>query len=453
MNANVSVLLTDLYMLTMLEGLFREGMDGTASYELFVRDLPPDRGFLLAAGLEQALQYLEGAHFTEEDVDWLRHCGHFSPKFVDHLATWRFAGDVDAIPEGTVFFPNEPILRVTAPISQAQFVESRLINLLHLQTVIASKAARCRLAAPGKMLVDFGLRHAHGAEAGLMSARASYIAGFNGTATVLAGKLFDIPVYGTMAHAYVQAHDTESAAFESFARAQPDNVVLLIDTYDTEQGAKEAVAVASLLRQSGIAVKAVRIDSGDLAEHAVKVRRILDEGGLKKTEIFSSGNLDEYTLRDLLNRGAPIDGFGVGTRLDTSSDAPYLECVYKLVEYEGQPRRKRSENKVSWPGRKQVYRQFHKNGSMHSDIITVEGDNQPGEPLIEPVMRAGRRLRPPESLSSLRERAKQQLNALPPHLRTLQAQPAFQAGISPALHRLAARADEELAQRQASSKG
>src|SRR5262245_26231493 len=296
MNTNVSALLTDLYMLTMLDGLFQEGMNGIASYELFVRELPPDRGFLLAAGLEQALQYLEAAHFTEEDLEWLRHCGHVSPAFVDQLATWRFQGDVDAMPEGSVFFANEPILRVTAPISQAQFVESRLINLLHFQTMIASKAARCTLVAPGKMLVDFGLRHAHGAEAGLMAARASYVAGFSGTATVLAGKLFDIPVYGTMAHAYVQAHDTESAAFESFARAQPDNVVLLIDTYDTEQGAREAVKVASRLQQSGIVVKAVRLDSGDLADHAVKVRKILDEGGLKETAIFSSGSLDEYGL-------------------------------------------------------------------------------------------------------------------------------------------------------------
>jgi nicotinate phosphoribosyltransferase len=450
MNTNISALLTDLYMLTMLDGLFQEGMNGIASYELFVRELPADRGFLLAAGLEQALQYLETAHFTAEDLEWLRQCGHVSPAFVDHLATWRFEGDVDAMREGTVFFPNEPILRVTAPISQAQFVESRLINLLHFQTMIASKGARCVLAAPGKMLVDFGFRHAHGAEAGLMAARASYIAGFSGTATVLGGKVFDIPVYGTMAHAYVQAHDTESDAFESFARAQPNNVVLLIDTYDTEQGAREAVKVASLLRQSGIVVKAVRLDSGDLADLAVKVRNILDEGGLQETAIFSSGNLDEYGLRDLVSRNAPIDGFGVGTRLDTSADAPFLECVYKLVEYEGQPRRKRSQNKVSWPGRKQVYRQFGKDTEMQADIITIEGDSQPGETLIEPVMRAGQRLQSPESLLQLRSRAKQQLDALPPHLKGLQVQPAFQAAISSALHRLAERADEELAQRELS---
>ena len=238
-NPSQSILLTDLYMLTMLEGFYKQGMDGVASYEFFVRNLPPNRGFLVAAGLEQVLQYLENARFHEDELDWLRRCGRFSGAFVDHLAHWRFAGDVDAMPEGTVFFPDEPILRVTAPISQAQFVESRLINILHLQTMLASKAMRCTLVANGKLLVDFGLRRAHGAEAGLMAARASYLAGFDGTATVLAGMLFDIPIYGTMAHAYVQAHNTESAAFESFARSQPGNVVLLIDTYDTEQGARD----------------------------------------------------------------------------------------------------------------------------------------------------------------------------------------------------------------------
>jgi nicotinate phosphoribosyltransferase len=354
------------------------------------------------------------------------------------------------MPEGTVFFPNEPILRVTAPITQAQFVESRLLNLVHFQTLITSKAARCVLAAPGKLLVDFGFRRAHGAEAGLMAARASYIAGFNGTATVLAGMLFDIPVYGTMAHAYIQAHDTERAAFVSFARAQPGNVVLLIDTYDTELGAKEAVEAASLLKEEGITVKAVRLDSGDLADHAIKVRKILDEGGLTATGIFSSGDLDEYRLRDLVHCRAPIDGFGVGTRLDTSEDSPYLECIYKLVEYEGQPRRKRSQHKETWPGRKQVYRSVDRAGIMESDVITVEGDPQKGNALIEPVMRAGRRLRPPEPLESIRERATQQLSSLPPRLRALETQPRYRATISPVLARLAERADEELAKRQTS---
>jgi nicotinate phosphoribosyltransferase len=438
-----SVLLTDLYMLTMLEAFHSEGMDGVASYEFFVRNLPKDRGFLMAAGLEQALDFLESARFTQEELEWLRSSGRFSPSFLDSLARWRFEGDVDAMPEGTAFFANEPMIRVTAPIRQAQFVETRLINILHLQTLIASKAARCVLAAPGKLLVDFGLRRAHGAEAGLLAARASYLAGFDGTATVLAGTLFGIPLYGTMAHAYVQSHDSEEAAFENFARAQPKNVVLLIDTYDTEKGARTVARIAPRLQALGIPIKAVRLDSGDLAAHAVNARRILDDGGLTETEIFCSGDLDEYRLRDLLQRGAPIDGFGVGTRLDTSADAPYLECAYKLVEYEGRPRRKRSEGKASWPGRKQVFRRYGEGGIIQEDTITTEGDSQQGEPLLQPVLRGGRRLQPAETLPRLRDRAAQQLGRLPLHLRALESQPAFSVTISPALEALARKADEE----------
>jgi nicotinate phosphoribosyltransferase len=311
--------------------------------------------------------------------------------------------------------------------------------------VLASKAARCVLAAPGKLLVDFGLRRAHGAEAGLLAARASYLAGFGGTATVLAGRLYDIPIFGTMAHSYIQAHDNEAAAFESFAHAQPDNVILLIDTYDTEQGARVVVELAPRLARSGIKVKGVRLDSGDLAQHARKVRKILDDGGLRDTVIFSSGSLDEYELRELLQHGAPIDGFGVGTRLDTSADMPYLDCAYKLVEYAGHPRRKRSEGKATWPGRKQVYRSYGARGqSMENDIITVEDDVLPGEPLIQAVMKGGRRLQPAESLAKSRERATRQLAQLPEHLRTLDTAPAFPVTISATLEALAREADREV---------
>jgi nicotinate phosphoribosyltransferase len=440
-NVSTSILLTDLYMLTMLEGFYKQSMNGIASYEFFVRRLPESRGFLVAAGLEQALQYLETARFTSEELEWLRRTGRFSSEFIGHLGDWRFTGDVDAVPEGTIFFPNEPILRVTAPISQAQLVETRLINLLNLQTMIASKAARCVLAAERRLLVDFGLRRAHGAEAGVLASRASYLAGFDGTATVLAGKMFDIPVYGTMAHAYVQAHDSERAAFESFARSQPGNVVLLIDTYDTEQGARVVVALAPELGKSGIEIKAVRLDSGDLADHAVKVRKILDDGGLKETGIFCSGNLDEFRVQDLVRRGAPITGFGVGTRLDTSEDAPSLECIYKLVEYAGQPRRKRSEGKATWPGRKQVFREYRSNGRMQSDSITVEGDVQPGTALIEPALRNGIRVRTAETLSEIRDRTALQLERLPEYLRSLETPVPYPVHIAPALATLAERTD------------
>jgi nicotinate phosphoribosyltransferase len=307
---------------------------------------------------------------------------------------------------------------------------------------VASKAARCVLAAPGKLLVDFGLRRAHGAEAGLLAARAAYLAGFGGTSTVLAGRQYAIPVFGTMAHAYVQAHDAESAAFEGFARAQPDNVVLLIDTYDTEAAARKVVALAPRLAAQGIAIKAVRLDSGDLAEHARRVRRILDAGGLAQTTIFSSGNLDEYKLDELIQAGAPIDGFGIGTRLDTSADAPYLDCAYKLVEYAGHPRRKRSEGKQTWPGRKQVYRRYNEHGRyLQGDTVTRETEALPGEPLLQAVMQDGQRLQPAEPLARVRERAARQLAQLPAYLRELGTTSAYPVTISPALEALAREAD------------
>lgn len=438
MNAASSVLLTDLYQLTMLQGYHDTGMEEIAVFEFFVRRLRPGRGFLLAAGLEQSLEFLERVHFTPEELEWLASTGRFSTGFLASLETLRFTGDVHAMPEGTVFFPNEPILRVTAPIPQAQLVETRLINLLHLQTVIASKAVRSVLTAPDTLLVDFGLRRAHGAEAGLLAARASYLAGFSGTSTVLAGRQFGIPLYGTMAHSFIQAHDDEALAFAHFAHAQPDNVVLLIDTWDTEAAAHKVVALA----RDGIRIKGVRIDSGDLAGHARRVRAILDAGGLDDAILFASGDLDEYALRDMLAAGAPVDGFGVGTRLDTSSDLPYLDCAYKLQEYAGRARRKRSEGKATWPGRKQVYRRHDADGRMVADVVTLETDPQPGEPLLVPVMQGGRRLAPSPDLAAVRRHAADNLARLPEPLRRLDAFD-YPVEIAPALHELAAQVDRD----------
>ncbi|MDH4233962.1 MAG: nicotinate phosphoribosyltransferase [Gallionella sp.] len=442
MSAANSALLTDLYQLTMLQGYHDSGMEDVAVFEFFVRKLRPGRGFLMAAGLEQALEFLEGLHFSPEELAWLATTGRFSKGFLAQLETLRFTGDVHAMPEGTVFFPNEPILRVTAPISQAQLVETRLINLLHFQTLIASKATRMKLVAPDKLLVDFGLRRAHGAEAGLLAARASYIAGFSGTATVQAGMQFGIPLFGTMAHSFVQAHGDETQAFEHFAHAQPDNVVLLIDTYDTEAAAHKVVALAPRLEREGIRIKGVRIDSGDLADHARRVRQILDAGGLQHVTIFASGDLDEYVLRDMLAAGAPVDGFGIGTRMDTSSDVPYLDCAYKLEEYAGVARRKRSEGKQTWPGRKQVYRSHDAGGRMTADVVTVEGDAQSGEPLLKPVMRAGKRVSGAESLADIRSRAADNLACLPEALRHLREPYEYRVEISPALKQLAAQVDK-----------
>jgi nicotinate phosphoribosyltransferase len=443
MNRPSSLLLTDLYQLTMLQGYVEHEMEEQATFEFFVRKLPTTRNFLLAAGLEQALSFLEELRFTSEELKWLSGCGLFRPNLVDYLETLHFTGDVHAMPEGTVFFPDEPIVRITAPLPQAQLVETRLINLLHFQTLIASKAARSVLVAPGKLLVDFGMRRAHGAEAGLLAARASYLAGFSGTSAVAAAPLFGIPIYGTMAHSFIQAHEDETAAFERFAYANPDNVVLLIDTFDTEAGAAKVVSLAPRLWEKGISVKGVRLDSGDLAEHARKVRRILDDGGLTDATIFASGNLDESIVRQLVAAQAPIDGFGIGTRMDTSADAPYLDCAYKLEEYGGKARRKRSEGKATWPGRKQVYRRYDADGCMRSDILTVENDPQDGEPLIQPVMRAGKRLCPASPLTALRERARDQLARLPHELRTLVKGPDYPVQVSPALRDLAKAVDEQ----------
>lgn len=443
MNRPSSLLLTDLYQLTMLQGYVEYGMEEQATFEFFVRKLPTTRNFLLAAGLEQALSFLEELRFTSEEVEWLHSCGLFRPTLVNYLEALHFTGDVHAMPEGTVFFPDEPIVRITAPLPQAQLVETRLINLLHLQTLIASKAARSVLVAPGKLLVDFGLRRTHGTEAGLLAARASYLAGFSGTSAVQAAPLFGIPIYGTMAHSFIQAHEDETAAFERFAYANPDNVVLLIDTYDTEAAAAKVVLLAPKLRETGISVKGVRLDSGDLAEHARKVRRILDDGGLTDATIFASGNLDESSVEQLVKVQAPIDGFGIGTRMDTSADAPYLDCAYKLEEYGGKARRKRSEGKATWPGRKQVYRRYDADGCMRSDILTVEDDPQDGESLIQPVMRAGKRLYDSPPLAALRERARDQLARLPHGLRTLEKGPDYPVQVSAALRDLAKAVDEQ----------
>jgi nicotinate phosphoribosyltransferase len=441
-----SPLLTDLYQLTMLQAYFAQEMNDIAVFEFFVRRLPRNRNFLIAAGLEQVLQFLEGLRFTGEELDWVRNSGRFSQDFPDQLAKLRFTGDVHAMPEGTLFFADEPILRVTAPIAQAQLVESRIINLLHFQTLVTSKAARVVLTAPGKLLVDFGMRRAHGAEAALFAARASYIAGFDGTSNVLADAEFGIPTFGTMAHSFIEAHESEVLAFEHFARAQPENVTLLIDTYDTEAAAHKVVQLAPRLKTAGITVKAVRIDSGDLALHAHNVRRILDAAGLKEIGIFSSGSLDEHALRSLLSRGAPIDGFGVGTNMDTSADAPFLDCAYKLQEYAGRARRKRSEGKATWPGRKQVYRAFDASNIMTGDVLTLETDPQPGEALIRPMIRNGKRVQSSETLEDIRRRAAEQLQRLPRHLRDLEDAPPYPVTVAPALRELAVAVDRGVIQ-------
>lgn len=438
------LLLTDLYQLTMLEAYLDRGMHEPAVFEFFVRKLPAGRNFLMAAGLQQTLEFLETLRLTDSEHRWLSDSGRFGKAVLSYLSDLRFTGTVHAMPEGTIFYADEPILSVTAPLPQAQLIESRIINLLQFQTLIASKAARAVIAAPGRNLVDFGLRRAHGAEAGLLAARASYLAGFDGTATVLAGQCFDIPVFGTVAHSFILAHDDETGALEDFARSYGDGVTLLIDTFDTKAGARKVADLAPRLAADGISILAVRIDSGDLAAHARDVRRILDDGGLHETRIFASGSLDEFAVRDLLSAGAPIDGFGIGSRLDTSADAPYLDCAYKLTEYAGVARRKQSEGKATLPGRKQVFRRCDAGRMMLADCVGTHDETLPGEPLLACVMHDGARTGPPETLEAIRKRAADQLGQLPAALRALEPATPYPVAVSPALASLAARVDESI---------
>lgn len=443
---SVAPLLTDLYQLTMAHVYFEQGMDDIAVFELVVRRLPAKRRFLLAAGLEQVVEYLEQLRFSAADLEFLESLATFPRAFLDHLADLRFTGSVHAMPEGTAFFANEPILRVTAPIAEAQLVESRLLNIVHFQSLIASKAARCVLAADGRHLVDFGMRRAHEADAALYAARATYLAGFNGTATVEAGRRFGIPLFGTMAHSYIEAHDHELEAFRHFVASRPESVTLLIDTYDARRGAERVVALARELESRGAppAIRSVRIDSGDLGAQAREVRAILDLAGFRQIQILLSGGLDEHRIEKLLRDAAPVDAFGVGTAVDASDDAPTLDMAYKLQQYAGRPRRKRSPSKASLPGAKQVYRERTHQGEIAGDSIVLDGEHVRGEALLSEVMRDGKRVAERPELKQIRQYCAGQLEALPAVLRDLseaQERDTFPVQISQALSDLIARMD------------
>jgi nicotinate phosphoribosyltransferase len=410
-------LFTDLYELTMLQAYFEEQMQDRAVFSLFVRRLPERRNYLLACGLEEVLTYLENLRFDEEAIAYLATLPQLSTRFLDHLKAFRFSGDVYAVPEGTPIFPHEPMLEIVAPVGEGQFVETFIINQIQLQTMLASKAARVVEAAQGRRVVDFGLRRIHGIDAGMKAARAFHIAGVHATSNVAAGKAYGLEVAGTMAHSYVQAHDDEYEAFREFVKVYPDTV-LLVDTYDTIAAVHKIVALARELG-SGFRVSAIRLDSGDLVALAFECRRILDAAGLHGVSIFASGSLNEDKVARVLAAGAPIDGFGVGTEMGVSSDAPSLEIIYKLVEYAGKGRLKLSPGKEVWPGQKQIFRVMNNDIAAH-DVLACDDEALAGRPLLRQVMKAGRRTVDGETtLDDARRHARTELARLPGALRGL----------------------------------
>jgi len=427
-------LFTDLYELTMLQAYLEEDMHDSAVFSLFVRRLPERRNYLLACGLDSLLGQLEDLRFMPRDLEYLASLDLFSGRFLDWLADLRFTGDVYAVREGTPVFANEPILEVVAPLPEAQLVETLVMNQIHLQTVLASKAARLVSAAAGRPVLDFGARRIHGLDAAVKGARAFHIAGVAGTSNVLAGRAYGVPVRGTMAHSYIQAHDVEVEAFEAFVRLYPDTV-LLVDTYDTLEGVRRVVDLGKRLGER-FRVSAVRLDSGDLDTLSREARGILDAAGLERVEIFASGGLDEDAIERLLSAGAPIDGFGVGTSMGIASDAPDLDIAYKLAEYAGKGRLKLSSGKPILPGRKQVFRKV-RDGVFRGDIIGRWAEKLPGEPLLVKVMEHGERLDSHErDLGRLRDYAASSVAKLPDAVRALAAaEPTYPVDVSDALAR------------------
>jgi nicotinate phosphoribosyltransferase len=417
-------LLTDLYQLTMAQSYFRERKTGLATFSLFIRSYPPNRGYFIAAGLRDVIEYLEGFSFDAADLDYLSSLNLFTDDFVHFLSGLRFSGDLWAFGEGRVFFTDEPILEVSAQIIEAQIIETFIINQINFQSLIATKAARCVRAAAGRSVVDFALRRTHGSDAGMKVARASYLAGCAGTSNVRAGKLYGIPTVGTMAHSFVSTFDSEIEAFRAYVASFPNSTILLIDTYDTLQGARNAVQVAKEMAARGQRLQGVRIDSGDLASLGRNVRRILDDAGLQDVKIVASGGLDEYDLAQFTAANVPYDGYGVGTKMGVSADAPWADTAYKLVEYADRPVLKLSTGKESWPGKKQVFRLHDSQRKLAGDVVGLRDEQLAGaHPLLEPVFQAGRVVGRLTTLEDAKALCRDDLDRLPE---------AYQAIVDPA---------------------
>jgi nicotinate phosphoribosyltransferase len=442
-------LLTDLYQLTMAACYFDQDMQAEATFSLFIRKYPARRAYFVAAGLSEALAYLETLRFSADDLAYLASTGLFPAHFLDYLKGFRFTGEVQALPEGSIFFEDEPILEVSGPIIEAQMVETFIINAVSLQTMIATKASRAVYAAQGRPLVDFSLRRTQGSDAGLKVARASYLAGFAGTSNILAGKIYGIPIFGTMAHSYITSFPHEIDAFRVFARNFPARATLLIDTYDNISGAKHAVTVAKEMEARGQRLDYVRLDSGDMAAISKDVRQILDESGLDYVRILASGGFDEHKMAELLADGARIDAFAVGTKMGVSADAPYFDIAYKLVRYADQPVMKLSTGKVTLVDKKQVWRTFDAQGHMAKDIIALRSEAIPaGTPLLQPAMANGRILRPLPSLSECRDYFQDQFARLPAAHKLLQDPTPYPVGLSPGLKELQSRVVQQIRQRE-----
>ena len=442
-------IMTDLYELTMAASYFEQEKFAPATFSLFVREYPPNRSYLVCAGLDPLLNYLESFHFRPDDLEFLQKTSLFPDRFLTYLEKLRFTGDVRAIPEGRIAFCDEPLLEITAPVMQAQLVETFVINAINLPTLVATKASRCHYAAGDRRLVDFSLRRTHGMDAGLMVARSSFIGGFIGTSNVQAGKRYGLPIYGTMAHSYVESFDREIDSFRAFAKSFPDNTVLLVDTYDTLVGARKAVTVAQEMRRAGESLRAVRLDSGDMVRLSQQVRRIFDEAGFPEVRIFASGGFDEFKIQKILAAGALIDAFGVGTKMGVSADAPYLNMAYKMVMYNGRPVMKLSSGKVSLAGPKQVFRRRDEQSLFKGDLIGLQDEELPDcESLLEKVMQDGKRLLPPEPLPKIQDRFRREFNLLPETYKDLEGNPSYPVEITPRLEALQDQVRKQISEKE-----
>ena len=430
-------LLTDLYQLTMAQTYFQSQRLDPATFSLFIRSYPPNRGYFVAAGLQDVLEFLEQFAVDSTGIDYLHSRRLFADDFLDLLKGLKFTGDVWAIPEGRLAFKDEPFLEVTAPIIEAQIVETFIINQVNLQSLIATKAARCVHAAGGRAVVDFALRRAHGIDAGMKVARASYLTGFTGTSNVRAGQEYGIPIVGTMAHSFVSSFEQEMDAFRAFIASFPNNSILLIDTYDTLAGARKAVEIAKEMAANGQRLQGVRIDSGDLKKLAIEVRRIFDEAGLKSVKIIGSGGLDEFDLADFTVADVPYDSYGVGTKMGVSADAPWFDIAYKLVEYDERPVLKLSTGKVSWPGKKQVFRMRDERGQLQKDVIALREENIPGaDPLLQKVMASGEVAVRCPTLEEIRDNFMGEFKRLSDPIKAIRNPASYPVEISPQLTKL-----------------